>query len=83
MAPSRREFLRTVAAGTVVAGTATGLTGCYFGTFDFLHGVASGDPLADRVILWTRITPDALLEDSCRQLEREAPRNRDARSQLE
>ncbi|QNG48719.1 alkaline phosphatase D family protein [Sphingobium yanoikuyae] len=23
----------------------------------FLHGVASGDPLADRVILWTRATP--------------------------
>ena len=23
----------------------------------FRHGVASGDPLADRVILWTRITP--------------------------
>ena len=27
----------------------------------FNHGVASGDPLADRVILWTRVTPtDAL-----------------------
>lgn len=25
----------------------------------FLHGVASGDPLTDRVILWTRVTPDA------------------------
>jgi alkaline phosphatase D len=24
----------------------------------FFHGVASGDPLADRVILWTRLTPD-------------------------
>lgn len=24
----------------------------------FYHGVASGDPLADRVIIWTRITPD-------------------------
>src|SRR5688572_9775151 len=23
----------------------------------FRHGVASGDPLADRVILWTRVTP--------------------------
>src|SRR5918993_2802122 len=23
----------------------------------FLHGVASGDPLPDRVILWTRVTP--------------------------
>lgn len=26
----------------------------------FRHGVASGDPLADRVILWTRVTPAAL-----------------------
>lgn len=25
----------------------------------FYHGVASGDPLHDRVILWTRITPEA------------------------
>lgn len=24
----------------------------------FYHGVASGDPLTDRVVLWTRITPD-------------------------
>ncbi|WNJ17745.1 alkaline phosphatase D family protein [Pontibacter sp. G13] len=24
----------------------------------FYHGVASGDPLADRVIIWTRYTPD-------------------------
>jgi alkaline phosphatase D len=27
----------------------------------FYHGVASGDPLADRVIIWTRITTDSLL----------------------
>lgn len=26
----------------------------------FYHGVASGDPLSDRVILWTRYTPDSL-----------------------
>ena len=29
----------------------------YAGVVAFKHGVASGDPLADRVILWTRITP--------------------------
>ena len=33
-------------------------------TFDpklkpFYHGVASGDPLTDRIIIWTRITPDS------------------------
>ena len=27
-------------------------------TATFLHGVASGDPYADSVILWTRITPE-------------------------
>lgn len=30
----------------------------------FYHGVASGDPLADRVIIWTRVTP----EDSLSQI---------------
>ena len=29
----------------------------YAGAVAFEHGVASGDPLADRVILWTRLTP--------------------------
>jgi alkaline phosphatase D len=28
------------------------------GKVRFDHGVASGDPLADRVILWTRVTPE-------------------------
>ena len=28
----------------------------------FFHGVASGDPLADRVILWTRLTPENIGE---------------------
>lgn len=26
----------------------------------FYHGVASGDPLEDRVIIWTRVTPDVM-----------------------
>ena len=29
----------------------------YAGPVAFAHGVASGDPLADAVILWTRISP--------------------------
>jgi alkaline phosphatase D len=29
----------------------------YPGTVEFRHGVASGDPLSDRVIIWTRVTP--------------------------
>lgn len=64
---SRRDFLRrlgSAAAGAVAAGT---LPACGSSPsprvpaggrqLEFLHGVASGDPLADRVMLWTRITP--------------------------
>lgn len=29
----------------------------------FYHGVASGDPLADRVIIWTRVTPEEMTTD--------------------
>jgi alkaline phosphatase D len=32
--------------------------------YPFYHGVASGDPLDDRVILWTRVTDDTLSVDS-------------------
>jgi len=49
----------TRAAALVVGLLATALTGCpekaTVVTFD--HGVASGDPLSDRVILWTRASP--------------------------
>jgi alkaline phosphatase D len=59
-APNRREFIRTLAAGTVAVG-GTALTACGGSDDDttvaFSHGVASGDPQSDRVILWTRATP--------------------------
>ena len=29
----------------------------------FYHGVASGDPMADKVIIWTRVTPDTISAD--------------------
>jgi len=35
----------------------------YPGTVSFIHGVASGDPLPDSVIIWTRVTPDAAYPD--------------------
>ncbi len=31
--------------------------------YPFYHGVASGDPLTDRVIIWTRVSPDEVLDD--------------------
>jgi len=55
---SRRNFLATstVALGTLPLIRATELRAQPADPV-FRHGVASGDPLADRVILWTRVTP--------------------------
>ena len=39
-------------------GAATPAAAASAAKVSFKHGVASGDPLADRVILWTRITPE-------------------------
>jgi alkaline phosphatase D len=55
--PGRREFIKRVSAAGAAVAASTGLSGCFAGDIDFLHGVASGDPLADRVMLWTRVTP--------------------------
>jgi len=56
---SRRSFVATLsAAGLAPSAFAHGREGApNRGAAGFLHGVASGDPLHDRVILWTRITP--------------------------
>lgn len=61
---TRRSFLKASAAGFGVAVLSLGLTACRFDDEDddildvsFDHGVASGDPLADSLILWTRVTP--------------------------
>lgn len=55
---SRRDFIATLsAAGVAPAAFATGRGGRWPDEPSgpaFLHGVASGDPLHDRVILWTR-----------------------------
>jgi alkaline phosphatase D len=61
---SRRDFLKRAGAGAAVLGTAPWLPGCSGANGGneavsavFRHGVASGDPLSNRVILWTRVTP--------------------------
>ena len=56
---SRRDFFKRSGAGAVAVATATPLLAQTTGPVRFEHGVASGDPLADRVILWTRVTPAA------------------------
>jgi alkaline phosphatase D len=69
----RRTVLRAaaVSAGGVIAGTTLAATATATGTAAataisaataFRHGVASGDPTPDAVLIWTRVTPtdDAL-----------------------
>jgi len=52
---SRREFIIKVASVSAVVSTGASLSGCgdSSGRLEFLFGVASGDPLANQVILWT------------------------------
>ncbi|WUR13122.1 alkaline phosphatase D family protein [[Empedobacter] haloabium] len=59
---SRRKFIRNFSLGTVAVSTLP-LAACGSDSgpntnvqVSYAHGVASGDPLADRVILWTRVT---------------------------
>ncbi|MFD8478260.1 alkaline phosphatase D family protein [Kitasatospora sp. NPDC059673] len=60
--PARRQVIQAAAltAGalalplTATAGSAAATDGA-----QFLHGVASGDPLPDGILLWTRVTPAA------------------------
>lgn len=54
-APSRRDFFRAGGGAALLA--AAPLMPAVAAGEVFQHGVASGDPLADRVILWTRVTP--------------------------
>ena len=65
----RRSFIKSAAAGASAVAVPMVLTGCGGDDNDdslsladsklvvaFGHGVASGDPLADKVIIWTRVT---------------------------
>lgn len=62
---SRRELIQKSLFGLGALSLPVAFTGCNDGSddesaevqADFLHGVASGDPLQDKVILWTRLTP--------------------------
>lgn len=64
---TRRAFLIASMKASAACVVSVGLSGCLSGGDDdgdddvvvsFRHGVASGDPLSDSVILWTRATPD-------------------------
>ncbi|NGO79332.1 alkaline phosphatase [Streptomyces sp. YC504] len=65
---ARRRFLTVTgaAAGLALAGTLPGITPASAATtsgskdYPFTLGVASGDPLPDGVVLWTRLAPEPL-----------------------
>ncbi|WP_041820093.1 alkaline phosphatase D family protein [Streptomyces davaonensis] len=59
LSPRRRTVVKAAAATAVLAGplAAAMPAGAAAGAPAFLHGVASGDPLPDGVLLWTRVTP--------------------------
>ncbi|WP_143466084.1 alkaline phosphatase D family protein [Kribbella sp. ALI-6-A] len=72
--PSRRRLLWSGALGAAALGTLSpgpasagtsraGTTGHGPVRGPFTLGVASGDPLPDRVVLWTRLAPEPLAED--------------------
>ena len=52
----RRQALKISSIGAISLTTSIG-SSCSKHIYFFHHGVASGDPLNDRVILWTRVTP--------------------------
>ncbi len=68
---SRRSFLQFTSKSVAAAVVSASVIGCLSSSdnneptvaeniipLNFLHGVASGDPTFDSVILWTRVTPD-------------------------
>ncbi|MFF0116702.1 alkaline phosphatase D family protein [Streptomyces prasinus] len=59
-APRRRSVVKAAAATAVLAAPLAAALPARAATTAapvFLHGVASGDPLPDGVLLWTRVTP--------------------------
>ncbi|MFB6817022.1 alkaline phosphatase D family protein [Streptomyces sp. NPDC056347] len=59
-APRRRTVVKAAAVGAVLAAPLVSAATAHAAeTPAFLHGVASGDPLPDGILLWTRVTPDA------------------------
>ncbi|WP_037863661.1 alkaline phosphatase D family protein [Streptomyces sp. NRRL S-340] len=59
LAPRRRTVVKAAAATAVLAAPLAAALPARAATAApaFLHGVASGDPLPDGILLWTRVTP--------------------------
>ncbi|WP_166420550.1 alkaline phosphatase D family protein [Pseudoalteromonas sp. Z1A8] len=67
---SRRNFLKTSAASIFTVAVSSAITGCAqtlmskpLSVIEFKHGVASGDPLSNALIIWTRATTSQLTSE--------------------
>ena len=60
--PSRREALSGLSAATLILGLSTAEAARAASQGVFRHGVASGDPDASSLVLWTRVTATAPVE---------------------
>ena len=61
IAAQKKSATRTVQPRSHLEEQSEPILASYFGGEPgFYHGVASGDPLSDRVIVWVRYTPDTL-----------------------
>ena len=59
MTINRRKALSLLGIGAAAPALSTGTASAREAKVVFAHGVASGDPLADRLIIWTRISTAA------------------------
>ena len=81
MSLTRRQFLwATAAASLSLPALAQEQRETSAAGSRFQHGVASGDPLSDRLIIWTRVTPRDLSSTQPIQLRWRVGTDRDLRS---
>src|SRR6187549_3002440 len=63
---SRRDLMKVAALGAAAVARPIGAwqqagVSMYFSSYPFSLGVASGDPLPDGIVLWTRLAPQPVL----------------------
>lgn len=55
---TRRGAVAALGSAAAACGASELDTPAYEGAVSFMHGVASGDPLQDRVVIWSRVTAE-------------------------
>ncbi len=55
---TRRGAIAVLGSAAAACGSTEVETPAYEGALSFIHGVASGDPTQNRVVIWSRVTPE-------------------------